>query len=161
MILGIISDTHDQGQRTAQAIGLLHQAKAEVIVHCGDLTGANMLALFSGTPLYFVLGNNDDEDELRPAAKGMAEVRYLGQLGIIELDGKRIGVTHGHLRKDVHDLFTKAPDYLLTGHSHIAMDERHGKIRRINPGALYRAQRYSVAVLNLQTDELRFLAVPH
>lgn len=161
MILGIISDTHDQEERTAQAIRLLNQAGADVIVHCGDLTGASMLALFSGTPFYFVFGNNDYEGELRPAATGMAEVHCLGQLGIIDLEGKLIGVTHGHLRKDVHDLFTKTPDYLLTGHSHIAIDERHGKIRRINPGALYRAQRYSVAALNLQTDELRFLAVPH
>jgi putative phosphoesterase len=161
MILGIISDTHDQEERTAHAIRMLHQAKAEAIVHCGDLTGANILALFTGVPFSFVLGNNDYEGELKPAAQTMDNVFYLGQAGIIELGGKRIGVAHGHLRKEVHDLFTKAPDYLLTGHSHIAMDERDGKIRKINPGALYRAQHYSVAVLNLQTDELRFLAVPH
>jgi uncharacterized protein len=161
MILGIISDTHDQEERAAVALGLLNQAKAKAIVHCGDLTGANILALFAGAPFYFVLGNNDYEDELKPVAQTMDDVYYLGQCAVIELGGKRIGITHGHLRKDVHDVLAKAPDYLLTGHSHMAMDERQGNIRRINPGALYRAPHYSVAVLNLQTDELRFLAVPH
>jgi putative phosphoesterase len=161
MILGIISDTHDQEERTAHAIRLLNQAKVEAIFHCGDLTGANILTLFAGTPFYFVLGNNDYEGELKPVAQTMDGVYYLGQGGVIELGGKRIGATHGHMRKDVNDVLAKAPDYLLTGHSHIAMDELQGTIRRINPGALYRAPRYSVAVLNLRTDELRFLAVPH
>lgn len=160
MILGILSDTHDQAKRTIDALRLLHEAGAEALVHCGDVTGPDILALCTGQPLYFVLGNNDYEIELSTAAQGMKDVHYLGYHGVIELGGKRIGVAHGHLRKDVHALFTQAPDYLLTGHSHVAMDERHGNIRRINPGALYRARRFSVAVLDLATDELRFLPVP-
>jgi putative phosphoesterase len=161
MLLGIISDTHDQEKRTAAALRLLHDAGAQSLIHCGDITQPNILALFSGTPTYYVQGNNDDDDDLRRAWKLMDHLHYLQLGAVIELAGKRLGVTHGHLRSQVHELFSQAPDYLLTGHSHIALDERHGQIRRINPGALYRARHYSVAVLNLLTDELRFLAVPH
>jgi uncharacterized protein len=159
MILGILSDTHDQAKRTTDAVRLLHEAGAEVLIHCGDLTAPSILALCTGQPLYFVFGNNDYEIELRTAAQNMPSVYCLGYHGLVELDGKRIGVAHGHVRKDVHDLITEAPDYVLTGHSHIAMDERVGPIRRINPGALYRARSFSVAVLDLATDELRFLPV--
>src|SRR4051812_13863108 len=98
MILGIISDTHDQVRRTSEALRLLHEAGAEALVHCGDVTSPEILALCSGQPLYFVLGNNDYEIELKTAAEGMANVRYLGDRGVIELAGKRIGVTHGHMR---------------------------------------------------------------
>src|SRR5436190_6230275 len=133
MILGILSDTHDQARRTADALRLLHEAGAEALVHCGDITAPDILALCTGQPLYFVLGNNDYEIELRTAALNMKDVSCLGYHGVIELAGKRIGLAHGHLRRDVHDLITKEPDYLLTGHSHIAMDERVGTIRRINP----------------------------
>jgi putative phosphoesterase len=160
MLLGILSDTHDQAARTAEAVKLLHQAGAETLIHCGDVTRADILSLCTGRPLYFVFGNNDFEEELRPAAQAMVGVNCLGHRGLVELVGKRIGVTHGHLRKEVHALFSEAPDYLLTGHSHIAADERHGKIRRINPGALYRARQFTVALLDLKTDQLRFLQVP-
>lgn len=159
MVLGILSDTHDQARRTAEAVRLLHEAGAEALIHCGDFTSPGILALCTGQPLYFVFGNNDYDVELSTAAQNMADVYCLGHHGIVELAGKRIGVAHGHVRKDVHELITQEPDYLLTGHSHIAVEERVGSIRRINPGALYRARSYSVAVLDLATDELRFLPV--
>lgn len=160
MILGILSDTHDQARRTTEALRLLHEAGAEALVHCGDVTGPDILALCTGQPLYFVLGNNDDEMELRVVAEGMEGVHFLGYRGVIEIGGKRIGVAHSHQRRDVQALFEESPDYILTGHSHIAMDEWQGSIRRINPGALHRARRYSVAVLDLATGDLRFLPIP-
>lgn len=159
MILGIISDTHDQVPRTIEAIRLLKEAGVSTIIHCGDVTCTAILDLFEGIPTHVVLGNNDDDDELRLAAQSIDGIHFLGHSGLLELGGKRIGVTHGHMHKNVRDLFLEVPDYLLTGHSHLAMDEMHGKIRRINPGALHRARRYSVATLNLQTDDLQFLPI--
>jgi putative phosphoesterase len=159
MILGILSDTHDQTRRTMEALRILHDAGAEALIHCGDLTSTEILALCSGQPMYFVFGNNDWEIELKTASQGMPNVTCVGYQGIVELAGKRIGVAHGHLRRDVQDLLAKSPDYLLTGHSHAALDERQGPIRRINPGALHRARQFTVAVLDLVTDDLRFLPV--
>ena len=39
------------------------------------------------------------------------------------------------------------------------MDSRQGRVRVINPGALYRAARKTVAVLDTVADDLRFLVV--
>ena len=57
---------------------------------------------------------------------------------VIELGGKRIGVTDGHMRSDVRRVMAEAPDYLFSGHSHATHDEMDGTVRRINPGALHR-----------------------
>ncbi len=76
------------------------------------------------------------------------------------LAGKRIAVVHGHLHTDVHRLLAAQPHYLLSGHFHIASDRRSGATRRINPGALRRAKAFTVALLDLETDALQFLAVP-
>ena len=50
-------------------------------------------------------------------------------------------------------------DYLITGHTHVKRDERIGKIRWINPGALYRALEKTVAILDTTSDVLKFLSV--
>ena len=51
------------------------------------------------------------------------------------------------------------PDYLLFGHTHIRLNERDGATRQINPGALHRAAEWTVAVLDVVQDQLRFLKV--
>lgn len=60
---------------------------------------------------------------------------------------------------DVRPLLDAKPDYLLSGHSHIAGDWGVGPTHRINPGALFAADTYSVAMLDLATDEVSFMAV--
>jgi hypothetical protein len=50
-------------------------------------------------------------------------------------------------------------DYLFHGHTHVVRDDRIGKLRIINPGALYRASRKTVALLNLTDDRLQYLTV--
>lgn len=160
MLIGIISDTHDRSSRTATAIKLLHEAGVEAIVHCGDICSPSILSLFADTPLYFVMGNNDNDLELRQLSKTQDHLHYLGQGEIIELAGKRLGVTHGHLPRVVNELLEEKPVYLFTGHTHNATHAWSRGVQCINPGALHRANEYSVATLNLITDELRFLQVP-
>jgi uncharacterized protein len=161
MLLGILSDTHDRLARTRVAIDLLRNEGAEALVHCGDFIGPEILLACSVLPLYFVFGNNDADMTPRLERKA-AEVHAvcLGWGGVVELASKRVGVTHGHMSYDLRSVRANLPDYILSGHSHIAHDQREGSIRRINPGALHRAATYSVALLNLETDELRFLDVP-
>ena len=138
---------------------MLEKAHVEAVIHCGDICDQDILALFAGTPLYYVMGNNDDDAELRQAAQQLDQFQYLQLGSVIDLAGKRLGVTHGHVQRVVNDLIRQAPDYLLSGHTHCATDERLYGIRCINPGALHRAGEYSVATLNLITDELQFLPV--
>jgi putative phosphoesterase len=160
MRIGIIADTHDKLARTITAMDLLIGGGAEALIHCGDVTGAEIVRACGVLPSYFVFGNNDDGDTgLRRAIEEVNGV-CLGWAGEIKLVGKRIAVAHGHLTKDVRRLAAGRPDYMLFGHSHCATDRREGHTRWINPGALHRAAKYTVALLELETDFLQFLAVP-
>jgi putative phosphoesterase len=161
MILGVISDTHDKLSRTQIAVRMLVDAGAEAIIHCGDFVEATVLAECAALPCWFVFGNNDSDTvpDLRRAAKQLGAT-CLGWSGVVEIAGKRIGVAHGHLTTDVRSILVQRPDYLLSGHSHVPSDERVDGIRRINPGALHRAFDYTVALLDLESDTLKWLRVP-
>lgn len=156
MLVGILSDTHDRLDITRRAIETLRAARVEVLVHCGDLTTPEVVQLCNVLPTYFSLGNHDadraDELETVIQASGGACLR---DGGIVEIGGKQIAITHGHV--GMKDLLAAAPDYLLHGHSHIAADELIGTTRRICPGALHRSEDPSVATLDTDTGEVQIL----
>jgi hypothetical protein len=160
MRIGILSDTHDKADMAAAAIAMLRAAGAEFYLHCGDVGGERVLDQFAGLPIALVWGNNDWDR--------LGVTRYAERLGIachdslaeLELGGKRFAVTHGDDEALFRSLIEKqSHDYLLFGHSHVPSDSRSGRMRLINPGALYRASRKTVAILDTVTDELRFMDV--
>src|SRR5437763_8605369 len=130
MLLGIISDTHDRLERTRSAVQMLTDAGARTLIHCGDLTSPDIVEICGRLSCYFVFGNNDDDNgpALRHAIGAMDGV-CLGWGGAIELAGKRLAVTHGHLYREEKNLLAGQPDYFLYGHSHHASDSRKGATR--------------------------------
>jgi putative phosphoesterase len=131
------------------------------LIHCGDVTSSPILAELTGLPSWFVLGNNDVDDsaDLERMARELG-VNFLGSGGLVELAGKRIGIVHGHLYHDIRRLLAARPDYLLYGHTHIPASEKIDGVHRINPGALHRAPKFSVATLDLENGNLLFHDVP-
>ena len=70
MLIGILSDTHDQAERTKVAVATLASAGAEALFHCGDITTADVVYECGILPAYFVFGNCDfDLDSLRQAIR--------------------------------------------------------------------------------------------
>lgn len=59
MRLGILSDTHDELARTRLAVRMLRDARAEVLIHCGDLASPAIVESIATMPSWFVLGNHD------------------------------------------------------------------------------------------------------
>jgi putative phosphoesterase len=156
MRIGILSDTHDQLVLTQHAVALLMREGAEVLIHCGDLTGPEIVQACAKLPCTFAFGNHD-ADSAPALERAIADVggTCVASGGIVELAGKRIAVLHGH--EGMKDLLAERPDYLIHGHSHIAADGWIGKTRRICPGALNRAESLTVALLDTATEELRVL----
>ncbi|MFO0795903.1 MAG: metallophosphoesterase family protein [Gemmataceae bacterium] len=161
MRLGILSDTHDEFDRTRVAVEILRTAGAEALIHCGDLTGVPVLAACAVLPCWFVFGNHDSDATpwLRQAATDLG-VECLGWGGVVEIEGSRVGVCHGHLTSDLRHVLADRPDYLLTGHTHFAFDRTESGVRRINPGALHRADLFTAALLDTETGEARTITVP-
>lgn len=156
MLVGIMSDSHGDAAITAKAVELLVDRGAGKLFHCGDICGENVLAELAGHDCVFVWGNCDV-----PSADLRKYVQTLGLLWprvptLVQVDGKRIGVCHGHEADSRGTVATEDLDYIFHGHTHLPADRRQGQCRIINPGALYRASVKTVATLDLKTDDLRF-----
>jgi uncharacterized protein len=162
MLVGILSDTHNQRARTRTAVEIFQREGCEALFHCGDFMVPDIVEICSAIPMTFVFGNNDSDmvGYLRSAADEF-RATCLGWHGIVHLAGKNIALAHGHMTRDINKVLSQNPDYLLTGHSHIPHDFLAGRTRRINPGALHRANSYTIATLNLETDELRTIGMPN
>jgi uncharacterized protein len=160
MRVGVLSDTHDEIERTRRAVELLRQGGAEVLIHCGDLTSPAIVEVISGLPSWFVFGNHDSDSvpALRETA-AICGVGCLGWGGISELAGFKVGVVHGHMTTDLRRVLAEKPRFLLSGHSHIASSGQENGVLRINPGALHRPEIYTVAILDLLTSSVEWLPV--
>ncbi|WP_425399326.1 YfcE family phosphodiesterase [Aeoliella sp.] len=157
MVIGVLSDTHDQLDRTERAVSLLQCNQAELLVHCGDITTRPIIEACSRLPFYFVFGNHDCDmvPELMQAAEEF-DANCLEWGGTFEVSGSRIGVTHGHLRSDLRSVLASDPELLLTGHFHERADWIEGQVRRVCPGSLHRADQFTVATINLVTNAVSF-----
>jgi putative phosphoesterase len=161
VIVGILSDTHDRVEAARAGVDLLRRHGAEYYVHCGDVGSELVLDLLAGLPSAFVFGNCDWDRRGLERYAADVNVSCLGNVGELELGGKLFNVQHGDdglaMRKAVD---SGRFDYLLCGHTHVAREQRVGRTRIINPGALHRVKQKTVAVLNTETDGLTLLAVP-
>jgi uncharacterized protein len=160
MLLGLLSDTHDRIDAAAAGIAALREAGAAYFLHCGDVGGEGVLDLLAGLPAAFVWGNTDwDRASLQRYAADLG-IQCFGNAGELELDGKRIAITHGDDARAVRRILDGHDhDYLFLGHSHVRADARSGRVRVINPGALHRTKEKTVATLDTSTDLLRFITI--
>ena len=128
----LIADTHvPHVAKRMPPVILDEAARADLIVHAGDVTAASVLdQLGALASVGAVRGNNDGSDV---AAWGAPEALEL------EVRGVPIAVVHdaGPARGRPARMRRRFPDARLVfyGHSHIPMDiEEHGQ-RLVNPGS--------------------------
>lgn len=140
MRIGLISDTHlPRRGREIPAEVLATFAGVDLILHAGDLVASAVLEpLERIAPVIAVAGNNDPPE--------VAE-RW-GWQRVLELEGRRIGLVHGHLGKGKSTVERALShfadcDVVVFGHSHSAYNERHGKTLAVNPGSPTDLRRWS------------------
>ena len=159
MHLGILSDSHGHADRTRRAVEALHAAGATRFIHCGDVETEQVLDQLAGLDAHVVFGNCDPARTLGRYARHIG-LQVHHPMGRMELDGHTLAFTHG----DDPDLMQAALDekvrFLLHGHTHLQRDHNLGGTRVINPGALHRANPFTVALLVPATGELRIIVVP-
>jgi putative phosphoesterase len=158
-VVGVLSDSHGQADTTGRAVAALLQAGAQLLLHLGDIGSDAVIDELAGHPARIVLGNCDLDERALSRYAELVGVTVDHPLGDITLGGRRLAYTHGHLPAIMKAALASRPAYLLHGHSHLVRDERIGGVRIINPGALHRAARYTVAVLEPQLDRLRFIDI--
>lgn len=158
MLLGLISDTHDNGSRTRQALGLLEDQDPQKLLHAGDLTTGEMVPLFGGWQVHLAQGNVDRARDIRQAIEAQGARIAYSDKHELEVDGCRIGILHGDDGSRLEGMINSgAFDLIVHGHTHTFRDERVGPTRVVNPGAVHRSSAPSVCVYDTETDRLERL----
>jgi hypothetical protein len=135
MIVGIISDTHDNIDKLREACTLFEEYGVELVLHGGDHNRQDIYDEM-GFPMISVLGNHDDpyrfEDYTN--ARGF-KIEFHEGTYEFSLDGKEIAICHGDLPYKIIPLVNcQKYDLVITGHNHIPGLKQNGKTLRINPG---------------------------
>ena len=160
MLIGVLSDSHGRADTTERAVRALLDHGAQMLIHLGDLEAEAVIDELVGHNARIVFGNCDWNEQALTHYAELVGVRVDHPLGLAEVAGKRIAFTPGHLARVMQDAINDGVDYLFYGHTHAVSDERCGRTRLINPGALFRAPRYTAALLDPAADHLRIIEVP-
>lgn len=155
MRVGILSDSHGQADIVRRVMTLFDACGVDEVIHCGDVGGSAVFDELVGRSCHFVWGNCDQVNGgLRAYLEGVG-LRPPADVPLeLTLDGRRFAVFHGHEPQAAGMESLRDVDYCLHGHTHVRRDERVGRMRIINPGALFRARVKTVAILDTGSDAL-------
>ncbi len=165
--IGLLSDSHGRAATTRKGVSALLDQGVDVLLHLGDIGTVDVIdALAVNVPgtdqqieAHVVFGNTDWDAEALGAYAQDLGITVDHPVGRLALGGGELVFCHGHLSRDMEQALAEHVKYLCHGHTHRTMDERAGDTRVINPGALFRASDYTVALLDTDADALRFLRV--
>jgi hypothetical protein len=138
MLVGLISDTHDNLPMVEKAIKRLNEEKVGLVLHAGDYVAPFVIPKFKDlqAKLIGVFGNNDGDHEL--LKKRFSENKNLeihGNFAAIKVDGLKIALLHGNEEELLKALIDSGVfDVLVHGHMHKADVYRKGRTLIVNPG---------------------------
>ena len=131
----VISDTHIPTASLNLPIELIEKAKeVDCIIHAGDISTMDVLYELKtyNKNIYAVKGNADDHNVKEKLADKL----------IIDIEGIKIGITHGRggpwgIENRVKSVFRdyKYLDIIVFGHSHYPLIKKEENILLINPGS--------------------------
>ena len=163
MIIGLISDTHDNLSLVEKAVNRLNEEKVELVLHAGDYTSPFTIAKFKtlNCRLIGVFGNNDGDHEL--LKKRFSETQNCEIHGIFaEIDAGdfKIALHHGEETELQNALVNCGGfDCVVSGHTHIAVNKAKGKTLVVCPGEVcgYLYGKSSMALLDTNKREAKII----
>lgn len=165
--IGLLSDAHGDTPMALQGVERLVEAGAGSLLYLGDVCGEGVIDALAGVtgaeggpiPARLVFGNMDfDTGPMTRYARSIG-VGVDHPCGLYRCGSVRLVATHGHLHGYEEAAITAGIRYFLHGHTHKVRDERRAGTRVCNPGALHRARRLTVAILDTSLDEFRTIQV--
>ncbi len=160
-LLGVLSDSHDDLDRVCRTVAILKERAVSTVIHCGDITSPETVALLAGLKVHWVFGNCDsNRSALRSAMLRHGHVCH-GRHGHVERAGRSIAFTHG----DDYGLLTRllntgGHDLVLHGHTHLREERSVGATKLLNPGALRHADPPGFALVSLPSLEVEWIELP-
>lgn len=160
--LGVLGDTHGQAEFLLPALEILASQQVDAVLHCGDIGSTQIVRLLSRWPTHYVLGNCDydrDAPKLAAAMEGLGHTLH-GRFADLTLGGRRIALLHGDDTRRLLEVVEGGEfDLVCSGHTHVASCQRRGGTVVLNPGALYRANPHTIAIVDLAVMKVTPLVV--
>ncbi len=138
MLIGLISDTHDNLPAVERAVKRLNLEKVDFVLHAGDYCSPFVIAKFKALncKLIGVFGNNDGDHELlrkRFGETSNCEIR--GRFAEVNAEGFKIALVHGDETELLDALVNCGGfDAVVHGHAHLTVNKSKGKTLLVSPG---------------------------
>ncbi|MCX8153093.1 MAG: metallophosphoesterase [Candidatus Bathyarchaeota archaeon] len=163
LLVGIISDTHDNLSMIEKAIKRLNEEKAQLVLHAGDYVSPFVIPKFKAlnAKLVGVFGNNDGDRELlkkRCSETENCEIR--GRFAEINVGDFKIALLHGDETELLNALVNCGGfDAVVYGHFHADVSRVNGKTLVVNPGEVcgYITGKTTLALLDTSKREARII----
>ncbi|BEP16785.1 metallophosphoesterase [Pyrofollis japonicus] len=164
MLVGVISDTHDNLDAVKRAAEIFLEKGVGLVLHLGDIVAPFTLRAFHEAGigrLIAVYGNNCGERiGLRETAARLGyEIHEWPHL--VELDGKKLLMIHGtgpsEKTKNMAEAFARSGFYdaVLYGHTHEVDNRVVGDVLVLNPGEACGCLTGKKTVAILDTESMR------
>jgi len=148
MVIGALSDTHDNLPLIEKAVGFFNKKKTAFVLHAGDFVSPFTIPKLKALrcPWQGVFGNNDGEK--RGLSKASGGLIREGPIKLL-LSGRQVVLVH-----DKASLGRRAvkAGVLVFGHTHEASVEKRGDLLLVNPGECsgWLTGKSSVALIDLE-----------
>ena len=163
MLIGAISDTHDNLPQVAKAVKYLNDQKVGLVLHAGDYVAGFVIPKFKqlNCKLIGVFGNNDGDHELlKKRFSETTNCTIHDRFAQVTFEGYRIALLHGHETELLNAIIDSAYfDAVIHGHSHNMSIEKKGRTLAINPGELcaYLTGKSTLAILDTNKNEAKLI----
>jgi putative phosphoesterase len=170
MLIGIISDTHDNARNLLKAVELFNEKKVELVIHCGDWVSPSMPPFTKNLKckIISVFGNNEGDKFQFLKYENVKELRIEFNNICFEkdIDGRKITAYHGQSEILLNGLIdSQKYDVVFSGHNHRALIEKKGKTLHVNPGStsgvcgIELSDEITVAVYDTKTNTAEIISL--
>ena len=140
MLVGAMSDTHDNLPLVEKAVSVFNEHRVELVLHAGDYVAGFVIPKFKALncKLIGVFGNNDGDHELlKKRFSETSNCTLHDRFAAVTLDGYRIALLHGE-EPALLDALADSGYFnaIIHGHSHLKGIQTRGKTLLINPAKL-------------------------
>ena len=163
MLIGIISDTHDNLPMIEKAVKKLNEENVALVLHAGDYISPFVIPKFKtlNAPLIGVFGNNDGDHEfLKKRFSETPNCTIHSRFAEVNAEGFKIALLHGDETELLNALINCGGfDAVVHGHSHSNVSRKNGKTLIVNPGETcgYLTGKATIALLDTTKREAKIV----
>ena len=163
MLIGAISDTHDNLPQIEKAVKYFNEQKVDLVFHAGDYVAGFVIPKFAklNCRLIGVFGNNDGDHELLKKRFSQTPNCTLHERFAQEIvENYKIALLHGEETELLNAIINSGYfNAVIHGHSHYRSIEKKEKTLAINPGELcgYLTGKSTIAILDTKKQEAKLI----